>query len=304
VETKLRPVDINDVVGQSSELLRRTIPKMIEIELSLSKEIKTVYADPAQLQHVILNLAINAKDAMAEGGKLSLRTRNMTLDEEFAKRFPEVKPGDYVALIVSDTGHGIPDEVIDRIFEPFFTTKKAGEGTGLGLAMVFGIVKMHKGHIVCHSQIGIGTSFEIYLPAIEVYVSTDLDKTAEMPAFGTETVLVVDDESLIRAWAQELLSMAGYTVLTARDGAEAMEIFTREAQRISLVILDLVMPGMGGKECLEKLLDIHPGTKILIVSGFSIDESTREFLEHHTKGMITKPLKVKEFLQAVRASLD
>ncbi|HTY25796.1 MAG TPA: PAS domain S-box protein [Desulfomonilaceae bacterium] len=304
VETKLRPVDINDVVGQSSELLRRTIPKMIEIELSLSKDIKTVYADPAQLQHVILNLAINAKDAMPQGGKLTLRTQNVTLGKEFTQKFPEVKPGDYVALILSDTGHGIADDVIDRIFEPFFTTKKAGEGTGLGLAMVFGIVKMHKGHIVCHSQIGIGTSFEIYLPAIEIHVSTDLDKTAEMPAFGTETVLMVDDESLIRAWAQELLSMAGYKVLAARDGAEALKIFAKESQRISLVILDLLMPGMGGKECAEKLLEIYPGTKILIVSGFSIDESTREFLESHTKGMITKPLKVKEFLQAVRATLD
>ena len=304
VETKLRPVDLNDVVGQSSELLRRTIPKMIEIELSLAKDIKTVYADPAQLQHVILNLAINAKDAMPQGGKLTLRTQNVTLGEEFTQKFPEVKPGDYVALILSDTGHGIADDVMDRIFEPFFTTKKAGEGTGLGLAMVFGIVKMHKGHIVCHSQIGIGTSFEIYLPAIKIHVSADLDKTAEMPAFGTETVLMVDDESLIRAWAEELLSMAGYKVLTARDGAEALEIFAKESQRISLVILDLVMPGMGGKECAEKLLEIYPGTKILIVSGFSIDESTREFLESHTKGMITKPLKVKEFLQAVRATLD
>ncbi len=304
VETKLRPVDLNDVVRQSSELLRRTIPKMIEIELSLSKEIKTVYADAAQLQHVILNLAINAKDAMPQGGKLSLRTQNITLGEEFAKRLPEVKPGHYVTLIVSDTGHGIPEEVIDRIFEPFFTTKKAGEGTGLGLAMAFGIVKMHKGHIMCHSQTGIGTSFEIYLPAMEVYVSTDLDKSAEMPGFGTETLLVVDDESLIRDWAQEVLSMAGYTVLKARDGAEALEIFAREAQRISLVILDMAMPGMGGKECAEKLLDMHPGTKILIASGLSIDESAREFLEHHTKGIIIKPLKMKEFLQAVRAALD
>jgi two-component system cell cycle sensor histidine kinase/response regulator CckA len=125
-----------------------------------------------------------------------------------------------------------------------------------------------------------------------------------MPAFGTETVLVVDDESLIRSWAQEVLNMAGYTVLTARDGAEALNIFAREAQRISLVILDLAMPGMGGKECSEKLLHMHPGTKILIVSGFSIDESAREFLEQHTKGMIMKPLKIKEFLQAVRAVLD
>lgn len=304
VETNPSPIDLNLVVEKIESLLSRTIPKMIQIELALDHDLRPVFADPGQMEQVLINLAVNAKDAMPEGGKLIIGTKNVVLDEQYCKARLEVQPGDYVQLTVSDTGHGMGKEVLDHIFEPFFTTKKAGAGTGLGLAMVFGIVKIHGGHICCSSGPKAGATFEIYLPAMGVALSSEAGTTFEFPSFGTETILLVDDEELIRNFGVEALQSVGYTCLTARDGKEALDIYSRQHKEISLVILDLVMPRMGGKQCLEELLKIDPNAKILIASGFMVDEQVRRLITQKAKGIVKKPFRAKELLRYVRSILD
>ena len=304
VETNPRPLDLNHQVTQATDLLRRTIPKMIDIELQLAEDVQTVYADPAQIEQVILNLALNAKDAMPEGGRLVFTTKNAYLGEEYCKAFPEVQPGEYVLLSIMDTGQGIEKDLLDHIFEPFYTTKKPGEGTGLGLSIVFGIVKMHGGHITCSTQTGKGTTFDVYLPAIGEELGVEMETTAQMPAFGTETILLVDDEELVRNWGEELLTQVGYTVITAANGKEALVAYKASQAAISLVVLDLIMPEMGGKQCIVELLKLNPELRILVSSGYPIDSETRKFLEVSAKGIVPKPFKVKDLLQAVRSTLD
>ncbi|MGB6067032.1 MAG: PAS domain S-box protein [Desulfomonilaceae bacterium] len=304
VETKPRPIDLNHELNQVEHLLRRTIPKMIEIELHLADNLHSINADPTQIEQILLNLAVNAAHAMPEGGKLSFETENVRLDEKYCRTHLETKPGEYVLLIASDTGHGMGKEILDRIFEPFFTTKERGEGTGLGLSMVFGIVKSHGGHISCHSKPGAGTSFKIYFPATEMEVAYDPEASPQMPSFGTETILVVDDEKPIRDLGEEILTAVGYQVLTAGTGREALETYVKAQNEISLVILDLIMPQMGGKQCLEELLKINPKQKILIASGHSSDVSTKESLATGAKGFVRKPYNMKELLRAVRHTLD
>jgi PAS domain S-box-containing protein len=304
VESSPRPLDLNHEVLKAAQLLERTLPKMISIDLDLAEALHVTSADPVQAEQILLNLAINAKDAMPEGGRLVIRTQNISLDEAYCRKYPEVQPGHYVCLSVSDTGHGMETEVLEHIFEPFFSTKEPGQGTGLGLSTVFGLVKMHGGHITCDSHPGKGTIFRIYFPATDQQVRGPLDSTGEMPAFGTETILFVDDEEFVRTWGKELLTHAGYTVLDAANGREGLQVYQNSKDQISLVILDLMMPKMGGRECLEKLLQVDHKVKAIIASGLPTDPKTREFLESHAKAIVVKPFKSKELLQVVRRVLD
>ncbi|HMK37153.1 MAG TPA: PAS domain S-box protein [Desulfomonilaceae bacterium] len=304
VEPKPVPVDLNRLVIQVEKLLRRTIPKMIEIRLDLSADLSRMNADATQMEQVLMNLAVNARDAMPDGGTLVIGTHCVTLDEEWCKLRGGLDPGNYVLLTISDTGHGMEKDTVEHIFEPFYTTKELGRGTGLGLAMVYGIVTQHKGRITCESEIGRGTVFNLYFPAIETHDEPDVAQSGVMPAFGTETLLLVDDEELIRDLGVRILSKAGYQVLAARNGKEALELFKKERARLSLVILDMIMPEMGGKECLRELLNMEPGLKVLVASGLSADSSTQEFLELGTRGFVAKPFKVKELLRQVRTALD
>jgi two-component system cell cycle sensor histidine kinase/response regulator CckA len=304
VETKPVPLNLNRRVIQVEKLLRRTIPKMIEIELDLSHDLAEVSADPTQVEQILMNLAVNARDAMPDKGRLTIVTKNVSLDEEYCKLHVEAKPGEYVMLSVSDTGHGMTKETVEHIFEPFYTTKEFGRGTGLGLAMVYGIVKQHGGFISCYSEVGHGTTFNIYFPAIETQMEPDLERTGVMPAFGTETILLVDDEELVRDLGARILRKAGYNVLTAANGREALDLFEKERAQISLVILDLIMPDMGGKQCLEELRKIDPQLKILIASGLSDAASVQESIKMGAKGFIYKPFKSKELLRQVRGVLD
>jgi len=209
-----------------------------------------------------------------------------------------------VLLTVSDTGKGMEKEILERVFEPFFTTKGRGEGTGLGLSMVFGIVKSHDGHISCNSKPGIGTVFNIYFPATEMEIAWDPEATQIMPSFGTETILFVDDEKAIRDLGKEILTSVGYKVLTASTGLEALDMYAKAQEEVSLVILDLIMPEMGGKQCLEELHKINPQLKVLIASGYCADPSTKEYPETGARGVVTKPFRMKELLQQVRKVLD
>ncbi len=304
VEPKPIPLNLNMRIVQVGKLLRRTIPKMIDIQMDLSEDLAEINADPTQMEQVLMNLGVNARDAMPDGGKLTLGTKNVTLDEEYCGIHSEAKPGKYVLLAVSDTGHGMNRVTIDHIFEPFYTTKELGRGTGLGLAMVYGIVKQHGGYITCYSEVEHGTTFNVYFPALESEVEPDVEKTSVMPAFGTETILLVDDEELVRDLGARILSKAGYQVLTATNGKEALDLFEKERRQLSLVILDLIMPVMGGKECIKELLKIDPQAKVLIASGFSADTSTDEILGLGAKEFVTKPFRFKELLRQVRKTLD
>jgi signal transduction histidine kinase/ActR/RegA family two-component response regulator len=308
VESKRRPLDLNQEVGELRELLERTIPKMIDVEFKLADNLKMVNADSAHLKQVLVNLAVNAKDAMAEGGKLLIETQSVTLDQEFCRRYAEVKPGDYVLFSISDTGHGMGKETLEHIFDPFYTTKEVGKGTGLGLAIVYGIIKNHEGYITCYSRPEVGTTFRIYLPTIEPEaVPVDVLIAPEPEGLargGNETILLVDDEEFIRELGVDALGRAGYTVLTASNGENALELYRQERARIDLVILDLIMPGMGGSKCLEELLKIDPHTRVLIASGYSPDGPTKGALDIGAKGFVSKPYDTSQLLQLIREILD
>ncbi len=304
VEAKLEPMDLNDEIRQVERLLYRTIPKMIETELELAEDLKLINGDISQIEQVLVNLALNSRDAMPDGGRLLIETGNANLDEAYCRLNPSAKPGEYVLLAVSDTGCGMEKHVAERAFEPFFTTKTPDKGTGLGLSVVFGIVKLHGGHIKCYSEPGEGTTFRIYLPTAEKKKGPQEPTTQETACGGTETILVADDEELIRELACKILSGAGYSVITADNGRECADLFRKRKNEIALVILDLIMPAMGGKECLEELLRIDPQAKVLIASGFSVNGQTRATLESGAKGYVSKPFNIRELLRSVRRVLD
>jgi len=303
-EPKFLDLNLNQRIRQTQKFLERTIPRMIDIEMVLADDLANIHADPTQVDQVLMNLAVNARDAMPEGGKLVIETANVFLDEECGKALLGAKPGEYVLMSMSDTGCGMDRQTLDHIFEPFYTTKEAGKGTGLGLSMVYGIVHQHGGYITCYSEPGEGTTFKCYFPAIEMEMNPDVAKTGIMAAFGTETILLVDDEEFLRDLGKRILERSGYTVLTAVNGEEALDLYNRERGKISLVILDLIMPEMGGSQCLEKLLRFDPKARILIASGYSADGPTKEVLQGGAKGFVSKPFDMRQLLQTVREVLD
>ncbi|MFZ0449001.1 MAG: PAS domain S-box protein [Desulfatiglandaceae bacterium] len=307
VESNLRPVDLNQELEQVRNLLERTIPKMIAIELHLEDHLNVIRADPAQLEQVIMNFGVNARDAMPDSGKLVFETENVTLDEEYCKAHLGARPGRYVLLSISDTGQGMDRETLEHIFEPFFTTKGVGSGTGLGLAMVYGIIKSHGGYIMCYSEPGEGTTFKIYLPVMEgdpVRNETETNRNAAVPEGGSETILLVDDEEILRDIGKDILEKFGYTVLLAADGESALELYRENPEDISLVILDIVMPGMGGKKCLEEILKMNPQAKVVMASGYSINGRVKEVLDGGARAFIKKPYELKQMLAEVRKVLD
>lgn len=307
VESNLRPVDLNQELEQVRNLLERTIPKMIAIELHLEDHLNVIRADPAQLEQVIMNLGVNARDAMPDSGKLVFETENVTLDQEYCKAHLGARPGRYVLLSISDTGQGMDRETLEHIFEPFFTTKGVGSGTGLGLAMVYGIIKGHGGYIMCYSEPGEGTTFKIYLPVMEgdpARNETETNRNAAVPEGGSETILLVDDEEILRDIGKDILEKFGYTVLLAADGESALELYRENPEDISLVILDIVMPGMGGKECLEEILKVNPQAKVVMASGYAINGRVKEVLDGGARAFIKKPYELKRVLGEVRKVLD
>jgi two-component system, cell cycle sensor histidine kinase and response regulator CckA len=301
VEIHLRPVNLNPVVQQVKKLLERTIPKMIDIQLRLSDSLHTINADTGQLEQVILNIGLNARDAMPNGGILTIETSNVHADERQQAYIPNHHAGDYVMLSISDTGHGMTQEVREHIFEPFFTTKRIGQGTGLGMAMAYGIIQNHHGHIACESQEGVGTQFKIYLPAIKMKGEAIIEEP-DLPLHcgQGETLLLVDDELFIRELTGDMLSMNGYQVLTAENGETGFELYQQHRSSIALVILDLIMPGKGGKQCMADILEVDPHAKILIASGFAVQEPSESEVLSQALGFIQKPYNFKKMLQLIR----
>ena len=264
-------LDLNFVVGDMDKLLRRLIGEDVQLTTILTPGLGRVKADQGQLEQVLLNLAVNARDAMPQGGKLVIDTENMQMDDEFVRRYPyPVKPGPYVCLKVTDTGTGMDSETKARAFEPFFTTKEKGKGTGLGLSTVYGVVKQSGGYIEIESSVGVGTAFKIYLPRV------DEPLTVERPVFdpsasyeGTETVLLAEDEASLRNLTRDTLELCGYKVLGASDGAEALRMSDAYSGTIDLVLTDVVMPEMGGRVLVEKLLSRRPDIKVVFMSGYT-----------------------------------
>jgi two-component system cell cycle sensor histidine kinase/response regulator CckA len=305
VESKFEVIDLNDDIKYVERLLYRTIPKMIDIELKLADEPTQIQADSTQIEQVLINLAVNAKDAMTKGGKLTITTQNVMVEDRYCTVCGESFDGRYVLLTVSDTGHGMSEDVLQHIFEPFFTTKGLGEGTGLGLSTVMGIVRLHGGHTICDSEVGKGTNFSIYFPVAEP-AKPQLEQKQQDTEMeeGIETILVVDDEQLIAGLAKKILERVGYSVITANSGKEALDIYFQRDKEIDLVILDLIMPEMGGEECLRELLKINPQVKTLIATGFAIKGETKNYLDKEAKGRVAKPFNMRELLRSVRHVLD
>jgi CheY-like chemotaxis protein len=243
----------------------------IEVVTALDPAAGRIKADAGQIEQVLLNLAVNASDAMPEGGRLTLETGNATLDEAYARTHSGIEPGPYVMLSVSDTGHGMTTEIQARIFEPFFTTKEVGKGTGLGLAMVYGIVKQSGGHIMVYSEVGHGTVFKIYLPRVEDAVPVpEPERPPEAGRRGgSETVLLVEDDEGLRMLAREILSIQGYTVLEANSPNDALRLAEAHPDPIHILLTDVVMPQMNGRQVADRLLAARPGLKVLFMSGYT-----------------------------------
>jgi two-component system, cell cycle sensor histidine kinase and response regulator CckA len=299
------PLNLNDVITDLNKMLRRLIGEDIRLAARLDLDLKKIKADPGQIEQVLMNLVVNARDAMPRGGNLTIETANVQIDEEYAGRHIGVNSGAYVMLAVSDNGTGMDQETESKIFEPFFTTKDKGKGTGLGLSTVYGIVKQSGGNIWVYSEMGHGTTFKIYLPQVDDAVGTEQAKPQDdsIPG-GSETVLLVEDEEVVRGLAQRILKDAGYRVITANGGEEAITWCANNTETIHLLLTDVVMPDTSGKELAERLSSLRPQTKVLFMSGY-----TDEAIVHHgvldsNVEFIQKPFTPTALSRKVRQVLD
>jgi PAS domain S-box-containing protein len=299
---EVKPTDLNELVENSSEMFGRT-RKEIRIHTEYEKDLWPVEVDQAQIEQVLLNLYVNAWQAMPDGGDLYVETNNGVLDENYTRPFA-VQSGDYVRISVTDTGVGMDQATQERIFDPFFTTKEIARGTGLGLSSAYGIIKNHGGIINVSSEMGKGTTFNIYLPASKKEVTTKDKWLAEEILKGTGTILLVDDEEVVVDVGGEMLKEMGYTVLTARSGKEAVEVYTKHKEEIHIVVLDMIMPDMGGGEAYDTMKELNPKVKVLLSSGYSINGQATEILNRGCNGFIQKPFSMKELSGRIREILE
>jgi CheY-like chemotaxis protein/two-component sensor histidine kinase len=298
-------LELNAVVSNMHKMLRRVIGEDIELVTVLEPDLDPVKADRGQIEQVVLNLVINARDAMPRGGKLTIETSNVELDELYSRLHPSVIPGHYVMMIVSDNGVGMHPETMEKIFEPFFTTKEIGRGTGLGLSTVDGIVKQSGGDISVYSEPGIGTTFRIYLPRVEQILARRPAQAAPLePPGGLETILLVEDEDAVRHLARDVLQKNGYTVLEARDGEEALRISETHSGPIRLILTDMVMPGINGQEVASRVVSQHPGTKVLYMSGYTDAIVDHGILNPGGADLLSKPFTADSLNRKVRQMLD
>ncbi len=293
--------DINSIIDKSASMFGRT-KKEIRIHKDLMPDIYTVEVDRGQIEQALLNLYVNAWQAMPEGGGLYLKTENVILDANFENIQPyKVETGKYIKITVTDTGSGFDDETKKRIFEPFFTTKEMGRGTGLGLASVYGIIKSHGGYINVHSQKDQGTTFAIYLPASGKEVQQEkAEPVIKTATKGTGTILLIDDEEMIIKVGEELLHELGYNVIAATSGEEAIKLYKKNADKIDLVVMDMIMPGMGGGETFDNLKAINPDIKVLLSSGYSINGQASKILERGCDGFIQKPFNLNQLSEKIQ----
>ena len=300
---ELRVLDLNELMTNMNSLLRRLLGEDIEVVTKLESTLGAVRADAGQLEQVVVNLAVNARDAMPEGGRLTIETRNADLDDSYVREHMPVRPGRYVMLALSDTGTGMSAETLSHLFEPFFTTKVPGKGTGLGLATVYGIVKQVGGYVWCYSELDFGTTFKVYLPRVDAPVDHLPVRAAARPTRGSETVMVVEDEAALRALARRVLEKHGYTVLEAPTADVALRL-AREIGPIHLLLADVVLPGASGPALADQLLAQRADLKVLFMSGYTEDAISHRGVLAPNRPFINKPFTAEALAAKVREVLD
>lgn len=299
-----RNVNLNTLVQEEMSFLGKVIGAGIEVKVLSAPELAITQADPTQVEQVLMNLCLNARDAMPNGGQLIIETRNVEIDEQYCRAHPHAKSGKYVLLSVSDSGIGMDKATLEQIFEPFFTTKEMGHGTGLGLATVYGIVKQHGGFIYVYSEPGLGTSFRAYLPAENGSSERREAPPVALPARGRETVLLADDHDGLRDSAQEMLQALGYQTILARNGWEALQLFETNKKHIDLLLLDVVMPRLSGPEVYAKISSGQPGVKVIFATGYTAEGAPLAALAQSGVTILQKPYSFSALSQAVRKTLD
>jgi two-component system cell cycle sensor histidine kinase/response regulator CckA len=298
-------LNLNGILENIEPMFRRLIRSDIELVLNLDPELPNINADRGQMEQVVTNLVLNSRDAIQDSGKISISTRPIELDDEYASMHLQVKPGSYVLLTVADNGAGMSPEVKERVFEPFFTTKESGKGTGLGLATVFGIVKQSEGNIYIYSELGLGTTIKVYLPVAK---STDraasIPKQGDFAPNGSETILLAEDEPQVREAAERILTKYGYRVLSAGDGASALKLLETCGETVHLLLTDVVMPGMGGGELAAKVREARPDTRVLYMSGYCNDSLIQKGTLNGGSRVVAKPFSANSLAQQVREALN
>ncbi len=300
-------LDLNEVIKNSWKMLRHMIGEHIHFEFNAGEKLGTVFADRGQIEQVLMNLCVNARDAMPNGGMLTVQTEEMAISPDDLKTHAWAQPGDYILLSVRDTGCGMNEKTLKLVFEPFFTTKEVGEGAGLGLSTVYGILKQSEGNIDAESEPGEGATFRIYLPVSKPLLEETVDAISESGAFvdgGIETLLVAEDEEVVLKLATQILSEAGYTVLAAKDGEEAVQVFEEHADEIDCVMMDVLMPRMSGKDAIEKMLQKRPSLRHLFVTGYSPYAGHADFIKETGEHLLGKPYNPDALLQKIRSVLD
>lgn len=304
-ESHRETTSINRIAEETIQLLERTLDKNIIIRKRLNADTWPVEADPSQIEQVLLNICINARDAMPSGGMLAIKTENILITDDYQAAYLAAAKGKYVRISISDTGLGIDKSILDKIFDPFFTTKDKTKGTGLGLSVVYGVVKNHEGYIHVDSEVLKGTTFDIYLPASDKKLAAIyVDAVPKESVRGNETILLIDDEQMIRELGKEILANNGYKTILACDGIEALTLFDNHKDEIDLVILDMIMPRLGGIETFDRLKIMNPAVKVIVSSGYSADGHYQAVFQNGAKGFIQKPYKIGELTKIVRQVLD
>lgn len=297
-------LNVHDVINDVVEILRHTLDKKISVVTKPEADRSIVEGDAGQIQQALMNLCVNARDAMPDGGTLYISTETANLDASYCRGQEGLTPGAYVQITVEDNGEGIPNGVKDRIFEPFFTTKSDGKGTGLGLAMVYSSVRSHGGHVRVYSEAGVGTTFIILLPVTDQTLSPEVEAAIQSRPLLSGTILVVDDEEMIRCLLSEMLTELGFDAITARDGQEGVDIYRERSGEIDLVILDMVMPKLSGKEVFEQLKRINPHVKVILSTGFSRDAVVQDTLDQGIQEFVQKPYRMDQLAAALSKVFD
>ncbi|VVB84439.1 Methanogenesis regulatory histidine kinase FilI [uncultured archaeon] len=303
VEGERNPLQAKHIITEIEKVAKETFPRNIEIRTDIPKDLWRISGDATQLHQVIMNLCVNARDAMPSGGTLSITASNFFIDENYARMHTEAKVGSYIVIAVSDTGTGISPEVLDRIFEPFFTTKEHGKGTGLGLSTALGIVKSHGGFINVYSEVGKGTTFQVYLPAIKTEIKDAGQHKLELPVGNGEFILVAEDEVSICEITCSTLEAYGYKVLTAEDGEQAVALYTENKDKIKIVLMDMMMPVMDGQTSIRAIRKINPEVKIIAVSGLS-EKDRLANIAHYTNAFLPKPYTAEKLLKTMHEVLS
>ncbi len=301
---EMQVINLNSLLKNLTKMLNRMIGDDIEMIMMLEPSVGNIMADPGQVEQIVMNIVINARDAMPDGGTITIETQEVELDEDYCKTHAEVTPGTFIVLCITDTGKGMTPEVMEKIFDPFFTTKKKGAGTGLGLSTVYGIVKQHKGHIYVYSELGSGTIFKIYFREIKKVAEESSTKKFPAMESGTETILVVDDEASIRKLVSDTLTPLGYKILEATNGEEALACYRENHDTIDLLLTDVVMPKMTGKKLAQILLQEYSGLKVLYMSGYTDNVIAQKGILDRDIHFLNKPLVPSILTKKIREVLE